>query len=84
LSHINFCDDIVQHSQFQVKTEAQNKSASENEGNDDEPEDLQDVARKANISLLSQHTELKKVALGIHTIIIVIPISDIFTKIFYT
>jgi len=65
LSHINFCDDIVQHSQFQVKTEAQNKSASENEGNDDEPEDLQDVARKANISLLSQHTELKKVALAI-------------------
>merc|ERR1712071_6704 len=49
----------------QVKTEAQNKSASENEGNDEEPEDLQDVARKANISLLSQHTELKKVALAI-------------------
>ena len=39
------------------------KSASENEGNEEE-EDLQLVARKSNISLLSQHTELKKVAQG--------------------
>lgn len=62
---------------YQVKTESQNKSASENEGNDEEPEDLQDVARKANISLLSQHTELKKVALGTHldTSVILIPVQ---------
>lgn len=40
------------------------KSSSENEGNDEEEEDLQTVARKSNISLLSQHTELKKVAQG--------------------
>ena len=70
LAKIISCENMMlTFTSEQVKTEAQNKSASENEGNDEEPEDLQDVARKANISLLSQHTELKKVALGIHVII---------------
>lgn len=51
---------------FKVKADAdlKAKSSSENEGNEEEEEDLQTVARKSNISLLSQHTELKKVAQG--------------------
>lgn len=45
------------------------KSSSENEGNEEEEEDLQTVARKSNISLLSQHTELKKVAQGWYSLL---------------
>jgi hypothetical protein len=51
-----------------VRAEDKAKSSSENEGNEEEEEDLQSVARKSNISLLSQHTELKKVAQGMSTI----------------
>lgn len=50
---------------MQVKADADKaKSSSENEFNTEEEEDLQSIARKSNISLLSQHTELKKVAQG--------------------
>ena len=57
------CCDIIQ-----VKADAENKakSSSENELNTEEEEDLQTIARKSNISLLSQHTELKKVAQGMN------------------
>lgn len=40
------------------------KSSSENEVEDDEGEDGQVWGRKFNISLLDQHTELKKLAEG--------------------
>ena len=47
----------------QVKSEeSKGKSSSENEFNEEEEEDLQSLARKSKISLLSQHTELKKIA----------------------
>uniref|UniRef100_A0A0P4Z7D6 RNA helicase n=1 Tax=Daphnia magna TaxID=35525 RepID=A0A0P4Z7D6_9CRUS len=49
-------------SQVKADADLKAKSSSENECNDEEEEDLQSVARKSNISLLSQHTELKKVA----------------------
>nr|CAH0099031.1 unnamed protein product [Daphnia galeata] len=49
-------------SQVKADADLKAKSSSENEGNEEEEEDLQTVARKSNISLLSQHTELKKVA----------------------
>jgi hypothetical protein len=41
------------------------KSSSENERDDGEDEDGQVWGRKSNISLLDQHTELKKLAEGI-------------------
>lgn len=44
-----------------MRAEDKNKSSSENEQAEEE-EDVLDLARKSNISLLSQHTELKKVA----------------------
>ena len=53
-----------------MRAEDKAKSSSENEWNEEEEEDLQSVARKSNISLLSQHTELKKVAQGISIILI--------------
>lgn len=40
------------------------KSSSENEKDEGEDEDIQSWGRKFNISLLDQHTELKKLAEG--------------------
>lgn len=51
---------------MKADAELKAKSSSENEGNEEEEEDLQAVARKSNISLLSQHTELKKIAQGMN------------------
>jgi len=45
-------------------------SDSEKEEGNSEEEDAQAIARKANISLLDQHTELKRIAEGISFLII--------------
>lgn len=42
------------------------KSSSENERDEGDDEDIQVWGRKSNISLLDQHTELKKLAEGMY------------------
>lgn len=59
------------HICFQVKNESiqKPKSSSENEHSEDEDEGI--WGRKSNISLLDQHTELKKMAEGIFFLILI-------------
>lgn len=54
----------------QLKEAEQNrpKSSSENETNGEDDDDEQAWGRKNNISLLDQHTELKKIAEGTLTL----------------
>lgn len=52
------------------------KSSSENETNGEEDDDEQAWGRKNNISLLDQHTELKKIAEGLHLIIVLLTFCD--------
>lgn len=49
------------------------KSSSENEKDDGEEDDGQVWGRKSNISLLDQHTELKKLAEGKKSVRIIFP-----------
>lgn len=54
---------MLQFLLFQLKGETLQKTKSSSE-NDEDDEDMQILGRKSNISLLDQHTELKKMAEG--------------------
>ena len=54
----------LQNSKTKERIEKEESSDSEKDEENSEEEDAQAIARKANISLLDQHTELKKMAEG--------------------